>query len=93
MAQFSYETYEKVKLKDASFVEALKTYDLPLIRNVLNAPDCTICGRVPVSIVLDTAKHLGALSVQILSQTNSVEVIGNHIPGQWTVGYLSAAIC
>lgn len=84
--------YESVQMRDKAVVNALMTYDLPYIRSVLSEPGCSVCGRVPVSIVLETAKKLGALSVQVLHQTMSADVLGNYIPGQYNVGYLSAAI-
>jgi len=85
--------YDAVKSNDAVIVDAFMTYNLSNIRNALSAPGCSVCGRVPVSIILEAAKRLGAITVQVLNQTNSADVIGSYIPGQYTVGYLSAAIC
>ncbi|MBN2103105.1 AmmeMemoRadiSam system protein B [bacterium] len=84
--------YDAVKLNDTMVVDALKTYDLTNIRDVLSSSGCSVCGRVPISVVLETAKRLGAMNIQVLSQTNSADVIGSYIPGQYTVGYLSAAV-
>jgi AmmeMemoRadiSam system protein B len=84
--------YEAVKSADARVAEALASFDLTAIRAVLSEPGCTVCGRVPLSIMLDLSRRLGASSVQILHQTTSADVIGNYMPGQYTVGYLSAAI-
>jgi AmmeMemoRadiSam system protein B len=84
--------YEAVKAADARVAETLTSFDLSAIRAVLSEPDCSVCGRVPVSIILDVARRLGAHSIQILHQTTSADVVGNYIPGQYNVGYLSAAI-
>ena len=84
--------YHEVVRKDAEVVKALSTFDLEKIRNVLTRVDCSVCGRVPVSIVLDVTKRMGADKVVVLEQTNSGEVSGRKMPGEYTVGYLSAAI-
>ena len=84
--------YEAVKSADARVAGALASFDLPVIRSVLSEPGCTVCGRVPISIVLEVAGRLGAHAVRILHQTTSADVIGNYIPGQYNVGYLSAVV-
>jgi AmmeMemoRadiSam system protein B len=84
--------YHEVVRKDAEVVKALSTFDLKKIRNVLARIDCSVCGRVPVSIVLDVTKRMGADKVVVLEQTNSGDVSGRKMPGEYTVGYLSAAI-
>ncbi len=84
--------YEPVIDGDKRVRDALITYNLDLIREVLSQPGCSVCGKVPVSIILEVCRNLGALTVQILHHTCSADVIGNYIPGQYHVGYLSAAI-
>ncbi len=84
--------YHEVIRKDEEVVKALSTYDLEKIRNVLARTDCSVCGRVPVSIVLDVTKRMGADKIVVLEQTNSGDVSGRKMPGEYTVGYLSAAI-
>jgi AmmeMemoRadiSam system protein B len=84
--------YEAVKKKDRKVVDALKGGDLERIRRVLAQPDCSVCGRVPVSVVLDTAQRLDAKELAVLHQANSGDVTGDRTPGQYTVGYLSAAL-
>jgi AmmeMemoRadiSam system protein B len=85
--------YHSVQQKDKKVIEALQSFYMPEIRKVFSEPGCSVCGRVPISIVLETAKRLGAQEVRILHHTNSSEVTGNYGPGQYTVGYVSAAIC
>ena len=47
---------------------------------------------MPILTALYAARSLGADSVQILHQTNSGDVTGQRWPGQYTVGYMAAAI-
>jgi len=84
--------YDAVKSNDERVINTLVSYDLTSIRQLFSQKEMTVCGQVPVSIVLDVAKRQGALSVHILNHTTSVDVIGSYIPGQYTVGYLSALI-
>lgn len=84
--------YNEVVRKDREVVDALSTFHLEKIRDVLARIDCSVCGRVPVSIVLDVTQRMGADKVVVLEQTNSGDVSGRKMPGEYTVGYLSAAI-
>lgn len=84
--------YEAVKQKDKIVVDALSAFDTMGIRNVLSQPDCSVCGRVPISLVIGVTKKMGAERLLILNQTNSGEITGEKSAGQYTVGYLSAAI-
>lgn len=84
--------YDEVRKKDRDVVEALSSFNLERIRDVFSQIDCSVCGRVPVSIVVDTAKRLGANRLEILHHTTSGDVTGDKTPGQYTVGYLSAVI-
>jgi AmmeMemoRadiSam system protein B len=47
---------------------------------------------MPILVTLHAAKALGADAVQILHHTNSGDVTGQHSSGQYTVGYMAAAI-
>jgi len=84
--------YEEVVRRDQAVVEALVSYDMRRIERVLTEPGCSVCGRMPVIALLEAAYALGANRVQILYQTNSGEVTGIRTPGQYTVGYLAAAV-
>ena len=84
--------YNEVVRRDRTVVEALSSFDLNRIRKVLSPRDCSVCGKVPVSIVIDVTKRMGANKLIVLHQTNSGDVTGEKEPGQYTVGYLSAAI-
>ncbi|MBN1783192.1 AmmeMemoRadiSam system protein B [bacterium] len=84
--------YQSVQKQDRKVADALATYDMPTIRHTLSCPGCSVCGRVPLIIVLETLKRFGAKTIKILHQTHSADVIGNYGSGQYTVGYLSAAV-
>ena len=84
--------YREVRRRDSGVVEALSSFKLKTIRDALSPSDCTVCGRVPVSIVVDVTQKMGATGLIVLSQTNSGDVTGERGAGQYTVGYLSAAI-
>jgi AmmeMemoRadiSam system protein B len=84
--------YQEVVENDQKVIQTLAGFDLNTIRKTLRPMDCTVCGKVPISIVLDVTKRLGANHCQILKHSNSGEVTGETQPGQYTVGYLSAVI-
>jgi AmmeMemoRadiSam system protein B len=47
---------------------------------------------MPILAVLHAARTLGATDVTILHQTNSGDVTGQRLAGQYTVGYMAAAV-
>jgi len=84
--------YDEVVRRDRVVVDALVSYDMERIEQVLTEPGCSVCGRMPVIALLEAARALGADCVQVLHQTNSGDVTGTRTPGQYTVGYLAAAV-
>jgi AmmeMemoRadiSam system protein B len=78
--------------RDKTVVEAIASFDLPRVKKALSPRDCTVCGRIPVYAMMTAAKMLGADTVQILHHTTSGDVTGNRAPGQYTVGYMAAAV-
>jgi len=84
--------YDEVVRRDSEVVGALAGFDMARIEKVLMQPDCSVCGRLAVLAVLQAARGLGADGVEILHQTNSGDVTGSRVPGQYTVGYLAAAV-
>jgi hypothetical protein len=86
------DSYEQVALRDAAVREALATLDLEALTAHLMAPESTVCGRMPILTVVHAACALGADSVRILHHTNSSEVTGERRRGQYTVGYMAAAL-
>ena len=86
------ENYSEVVKKDGAVVKALSNFKLESIKEIFNQDDCSVCGRVPITIVVDAAQRLGANKLVVLKQTNSGDVTGRKSPGEYTVGYLSAAL-
>jgi AmmeMemoRadiSam system protein B len=86
------EDYEQVVSRDRAVVEALAAYDLAALTRLLMAPGCSVCGRMPILASLHAAQALGADAVRVLHHTNSGDVTGQRGGGQYTVGYMAAAI-
>jgi AmmeMemoRadiSam system protein B len=86
------ENYDEVVRRDQLVVDAIAAYDLDILTTLLMAPGCSVCGRMPILTTLHAAKTLGADAVRVLHHTNSGDVTGQRRSGQYTVGYMSAAI-
>jgi AmmeMemoRadiSam system protein B len=86
------DNYDEVVRRDQQVVAAIADFDTEALTPLLMAPGCSVCGRMPILTTLHAAKGLGANSVQVLHHTNSGDVTGQRQPGQYTVGYLAAAI-
>jgi AmmeMemoRadiSam system protein B len=84
--------YQQVVRRDKVVIDALASFDMPRIKEALSPRDCSVCGRIPIVAMLTAAKELGADQVQVLHHTNSGDVTGDRSPGQYTVGYLAAAV-
>jgi AmmeMemoRadiSam system protein B len=86
------DNYREVVRRDQTVVEAVGGFDLEQVREALSAPDSTVCGRIPVYAVLTAAQAMGATGAQVLHHTTSGDVTGMRASGQYTVGYMAAAI-
>jgi MEMO1 family protein len=86
------EDYDEVVRRDRQVVDAIADLDLERLTSLLMSPRSSVCGRIPILTVLHAAKALGANSVQVLHHTNSGDVTGQRQAGQYTVGYMAAAI-
>lgn len=86
------EDYDEVVRRDERVVEAVAAYDLECLASELMAPGCSVCGRMPILTVLHAGRGLGADNVQVLHHTNSGDVTGQRRLGQYTVGYMAAAV-
>jgi AmmeMemoRadiSam system protein B len=84
--------YESVIRHDKPVIDAIASLDMARIEKILSRKDSSVCGRVPVFAMLTAATALGAHRVEILHYTTSGDVTGARAPGQYTVGYLSAAV-
>ncbi len=86
------ENYDEVVRRDRAVIEAIAAYDLEALTALLMSPRCSVCGRMPILTVLHAARALGADAVKVLHHTNSGDVTGQKWPGQYTVGYMAAAV-
>lgn len=86
------DSYDAVVRRDQPVVDAIGAYDLEKLTDLLMLPDCSVCGRIPILTVLHAAELLGADAAKVLHHTNSGDVTGQRRAGQYTVGYMAAAI-
>lgn len=84
--------YEQVVRRDKQVVDAIASMDLAHITRALSPRDCSVCGRAAIVAMLTAATAAGADRAQILHYTNSGDVTGIRTPGQYTVGYMAAAV-
>jgi AmmeMemoRadiSam system protein B len=84
--------YGEVVRRDRAVVDAVDAYDLETLTQRLMDPGCSVCGRIPILAVLHAARRLGADATRVLHHTNSGDVTGQRSPGQYTVGYMAAAV-
>jgi AmmeMemoRadiSam system protein B len=84
--------YDAVIRRDQPVVDAIAAYDLDALTSLLMAPGSSVCGRLPILTVLHAAKALGADTARVLDHTTSGDVSGQRQAGQYTVGYMAAAI-
>jgi MEMO1 family protein len=63
-----------------------------LIDYMINEGECRACGDVGIITLLMAAKARGGNKVAVLHRTNSGDVTGIRTAGQYTVGYMAAAI-
>jgi AmmeMemoRadiSam system protein B len=86
------DNYDQVVHRDQLVVDAVAAYDLEALTPLLMDPRCSVCGRMPILAALHAGKALAADAVQVLYHTTSGDVTGQRQPGQYTVGYMAAAI-
>jgi AmmeMemoRadiSam system protein B len=54
--------------------------------------ESTVCGRIPILALMHAARQMGADAAQVLHHTTSGDVTGQRTAGQYTVGYMAAAV-
>jgi AmmeMemoRadiSam system protein B len=86
------DNYTEVVRRDQVVIEAIDSFDMARIQKALSPWDCSVCGRIPIYAMLTAAQSLSADQVKILHHTTSGDVTGMRMPGQYTVGYLAAAV-
>ena len=86
------EDYDQVVRRDQVVVDAIAAYDLERLSALFLTPDCSVCGRMSILTVMHAARAQGASTAKVLHHTNSGDVSGQRSRGQYTVGYVAAAI-
>jgi len=86
------ENYDQVVSRDQRVLDAVAAYDLEALAAVLMDRHSTVCGRMPILTVLYAGQALGADQTRVLYHTTSGDVTGDRQPGQYTVGYMAAAL-
>ena len=86
------EDYDQVVRRDQRVVDAVAAYDLEVLAAVLMDPHSTVCGRMPILTACYAGQALGADRSKVLHHTTSGDVTGDRTPGQYTVGYMAAAL-
>ncbi|MFQ5631208.1 MAG: AmmeMemoRadiSam system protein B [bacterium] len=85
--------YAAVKNFDTRFAELVAAFDIPaLVEYMWKDYECRACGDSAIITGLLTAKRLGANRTHVLHLTNSGDVTDTRASGQYTVGYLAAAV-
>lgn len=85
--------YDAVTYFDQGLENLIADYDIGgLIDYMINEGECRACGDVAIITLLMTAKARGANKTAVLYRTNSGDVTGIKTSGQYTVGYLAAAV-
>ncbi len=84
--------YHEVVRHDRVMIELVERFDIEGLGLALIEGRCHACGGAAVVTALLTAQALGANRAKVLHYTNSGDVTGNRRPGNYTVGYMAAAI-
>jgi len=84
--------YNEVVRHDRVMVELVEHFDIEGLARALGEGRCHACGGAPVVATLLAAQALGANRAKVLHYTNSGDVTGNRRPGNYTVGYMAAAV-
>ncbi len=84
--------YDQVVRIDRHTVELVNAFDVEGLGEALITGEAQACGGAAVIAMLTAARALGANAAKVLHYTNSGDVTGMRIPGNYTVGYLAAAV-
>jgi AmmeMemoRadiSam system protein B len=86
------ENYDQVVRRDQRVVDAVAAHDLEALTAALMDRHSTVCGRMPILAAFHAGQALGADQARVLYHTTSGDVTGDRAPGQYTVGYMAAAL-
>ncbi len=86
-------SYDAVTYFDQGTENLIEEYNIGgLVDYMVNEGECRACGDVAIITLLLAARLRGANKVRVLYRTNSGEVTGMKEEGQYTVGYMAAAV-
>lgn len=86
-------SYDAVTYFDQGFENLISEYNIGgLIDYMINEGEPRACGDMAIITTMMIAQLRGAKRVEVLYRANSGEVTGIKEPGQYTVGYMAAAI-
>lgn len=84
--------YDEARAADKASLEIVSGMDAAAVYNGVRSGNVQMCGGLPLTVVIGTARRLGHEKFYLLSRTDSAAVTGNEVKGVWTVGYASAVI-
>jgi AmmeMemoRadiSam system protein B len=84
--------YQEVIAHDQFVRKYVEDFDPEGLSDSLMRREAQACGGGPIVTVMLTAKARGADRSKILNYMNSGDVTGIKTPGQYTVGYMAAAL-
>jgi hypothetical protein len=84
--------YQEAANFDHPTLAAVKAMDAPGLYDGLKSGKFQLCGGYGVVTALTLAGELGHKKVKVLKYTDSAQVTGSMIKGNWTVGYSSIVI-
>lgn len=84
--------YDEVVRIDSHTAKLVDAFDVDGMGEALIAGRSQACGGAAVMAMLTAAQALGANAAKVLHHTNSGDVTGMRAPGNYTVGYLAAAV-
>ncbi len=74
---------------DALAIEKMMEMDAAGLHQVVSENDISMCGVIPVTVALETARLRGAASIEKVEYTNSAAISGRH---DYIVGYFGAIV-
>lgn len=84
--------YQETPIIDELTLSYIENMDAPGLYQGLQEGRLQLCGGFGVVTSMLLAKSLGHNKAKVLKYTNSAEVTGQKIKGNWTVGYSSTVI-
>jgi hypothetical protein len=84
--------YAEVRRVDATLLERVSAFDVEGLSALLHAGSVQACGAIGLLAAMRAARSLGATRAEVLAYATSGDVTGDTRPGNYTVGYMAAAM-